>query len=510
MPKSKDKKDKAKAAEDQDERTGTSAAASMATSAAPSAGMETPPLPSAEAWSLLWARLTREQRALLTLENSQTESGGNAPKDGDAINFATLSGGLPHGPQLTSVVVSSVPALAAPKSEPLAAGRAIVTAAGTSASASGSAPLVVENPRYASAGNHEREAERLWTALRESDLVRDVHLDGMDASVAFRRDRALVLLVRELEHRASDDAVRCLLWKRLLQTAPMFQVEAQAVATIGFSKSATARYQRVRELLAVDKRCYAVVNESIARVSAPRQLAREPVEVYVRRIALEIEMANELLELLPNCSSADTARVVAPGGSTLFKGLTAATRAAVESDRKRIFEMAAIAADRAAGSTTAGDRLRAAAAMVVDHDASAETALALVGFADAALVLKRVSGVTEHSTRSGSAGAVGAAVMSALSVDTAAVEQGVQGKPQSSRPPTDLSQVRCFKCQQFGHIARRCRNEPKKKSTSEQPSPTQPVSKPPAKPALRQAVGAVATGGLNPDADVGTPAPGNA
>jgi hypothetical protein len=140
----------------------------------------------------------------------------------------------------------------------------------------------------------EREATRLFDTLKNDHLVRDLCTPetGNDATMTYRRDHALVMLTRELEMRASNDHVRCLLWARLLQMAPAFSNEAKAISLINLGVENDNRYRRLREALRVDQRCASVVNTTIVMLQAPEQRQGESITQYLARVRLE-EQATE-------------------------------------------------------------------------------------------------------------------------------------------------------------------------------------------------------------------------
>lgn len=378
-----------------------------------------PPVPTSEVWQAVWASLTPEQRAVLALAS---------PPD------KPQSGGEAESP-------------AAPAEQPT---------------------LVVVN--------HEREAERLWCAIKDSDRVRMVQLEGTDNLVVFRRDRALVLLVRELEQRTSSDAVRCLVWERLLQTAPAFRQEADAIGLSNFTADVKTRYVKLRQSLGVDERCVSIVNQSIARLQNPHQAVGETIGAYLKRVRMEQGTLAELVLLLPK--EATKVVVQPPSGATLFRGLSAAARTAAEADRLRIFETAALVADRRTGDALGGNRLRASAAMVIQQHYTAEGAFALLDFEDAVLALERVSMVMP--TRAAASNTPTAAT---TTEPVAAVAAAKASPPQRYNNRASASRMRCWNCDEIGHLSFKC-PKPKKRS---------PQSEAPPNPAANGTVTAVAT-----------------
>jgi hypothetical protein len=371
-----------------------------------------PPAPSGEAWRALWMSLDEGQRALLTQEAQ------SAPASHEETR---------------------APAAAAAQ------------------------PPVV---------NCEREAERLWVALKDSERVKCVQLEGVDTSTVFRRDRALVLLIYEIEQRASNEMVRCLVWGRVLQTAPAFKMEAEAVGLSSLNPEASTRYAKLKDILVVKQRCVSVVNQAVARTQTPQQAGGETIAAYLQRLRLEQEALSALLALLPS-EHASKVVVPSPGGAALFRGLTPVARATAEADRARIFEAAATAADHKANSTGAGDRLRAAATMVMQTAYTAENAFALLGFNDAVLALERVSVTPTSRNTPVATAAVAADAGSGGAAESVAAMTTAPARSYWRPRPRDLSQVRCFTCSELGHVAAKCPKD--KTEVPAQPTPPSPA-----------------------------------
>jgi hypothetical protein len=181
----------------------------------------------------------------------------------------------------------------------------------------------------------EKRVNALCADFRDSSFVRELREPfptqlALLGAATLRRDRALVLLITDVEARIDDLAVRFATIRRLIQGAPSLSDAVEALSLMHSGLDAAGRYAELYVHLEVRERRTKVLTQAAAALQAPQQRANESVHDYLTRVRSDYRAIERLRHVVRGTDASTDVALSLPAGPTLYRGLQPHAQRAVD------------------------------------------------------------------------------------------------------------------------------------------------------------------------------------